>query len=151
MHVQAYWDIVNLKPNDQFKRLFKIRFITSRRCLHVNGAVRSIHGRRVVVTVGVCRQPPDKKPGGASVPRSAGGFSRPRSPRRGPHTTYFRRVCSFGRRDQTLARHRASLRLAYTHSGHLRGSNLPQVQEGRRELVADEAACVGVAELLVSC
>lgn len=39
----------------------------------------------------------------------------------------------------------------YTLNVNLRGSDLPQLQEGRGELVSDEAAGVGVTVLSVSC
>lgn len=78
-------------------------------------------------------------------------------------------LCVFCHCDQKLLQHSAFLKprgtcLSLSHSLHLsfkrnkytltvnlRGSNLPQLQEGWGELVSDKAAGVGVAVLSASC
>lgn len=90
-------------------------------------------------------------------------------PRRCPLTTHGHYGCSRSTphpptpREQMLAHRSASEQFPPFHprlsraqgvvvvvgGGHLRGSDLPQLQEGRGELVPHEAAGVGVAVLVV--
>lgn len=109
--------------------------------------------------VGACWRTPLRSPRSYLLPASAGGllcsvFTVIVGPHRRPHTSYTRYVSSV-----IATRRYCNIQLFESLGEHvslplsvnLRGSDLPQLQEGRGELVSDETAGVWVTVLSASC